>query len=70
MRQAKHAELVQGRYRARHKKLLGYEPGDRPPVEELSARDALVATLTWPAVLAGVGVVISTGASVWSLYLQ
>jgi hypothetical protein len=32
-------------------------------------RDAFVAELSIPAILAGVGVVISTTTSVWSLYL-
>jgi len=65
-----HADQVQSWYRATYKELLGYEPGERPPAEELGTRDALVAELSGPAVLAAVGVVISTGASVWSLYLQ
>jgi hypothetical protein len=63
------ADQLQSWYRTRHKELLGYEPGQRPPVQELSTRDALVAELSAPAILAGIGVTISTVASVWSLYL-
>ena len=68
MEMNKQAERVGSWYRARHEELLGYEPG-KPPMEKLSMRDALIAELSVPAVLAGVGVVISTGASAWSLYL-
>jgi len=63
-----HAEEVETWYRVRYEKLLGYEPGN-PPVEPLTMGDAFLAELSIPAILAGIGVIISTGASVWSLYL-
>jgi hypothetical protein len=56
-------------FRVRHEELLGYEPGERPGVEELSMRDAFFAELSFPAFLAGFGVASSTTASVRLLYV-
>jgi hypothetical protein len=63
-----HAEGIANWYRNEPVKLLGRDPYCRPETAELRVRDALTAEFGASAALATLGVLVSTGAGIWSLY--
>lgn len=64
-----HSQQVSRWHTERFKELHGYAPGMKPPTADVPLIDDLMAELSVPGILAVVGILVSTVAGVWSLFV-